>query len=75
MKIRVTGTKEECILAQEYYKEYVANNKCIKDYSISRLYANRGNSNLYSVYIYINYILEPAGGGNYELAIKQNISS
>ncbi len=66
MKIRVMGTKEECILAQEYYKEFVNNNACVKYYSISELYANRGNSNLYRVYIDINYIVisEPAGGSN-----------
>lgn len=66
MKIRVMGTKEECILAQEYYKEFVKNNACVKYYSISELYANRGSSNLFRVYIDITYtiIAEPAGGSN-----------
>ncbi len=66
MKIRVMGTKEECELAQEYYKEFVHNNEQVQSYSISDLYANRGNSNLYRVYIDITYkiITEPAGGSN-----------
>lgn len=66
MKIRVSGTKAECKLAQEYYKEFAQNNECIKDYFISKLYPNRGASNLYRVYIDINYnfIAEPAGGSN-----------
>ncbi len=72
MKIRVMGTKEECELAQEYYKEFVYNNEQVQSYSISDLYANRGNSNLYRVYIDINYkiISEPAGGSNGRLRIK-----
>ena len=37
MKIRVMGTKEECELAQEYYKEFVQNNDCVQSYSISDL--------------------------------------
>lgn len=71
MKIRVSGAKAECELAQEYYKEFVKNNECVKDYYISKLYKYRGNSNLYRVYIDINYkfISEPAGGSN-GLAIK-----
>lgn len=66
MKIRVSGNKEECILAQEYYKEFATNNECVKDYYISKLYPYRGNSNLYRVYIDINYtiISKPAGGSN-----------
>ncbi len=61
MKIRVMGTKAECELAQEYYREFVKNNACVKSYSISELYANRGDSNLYRVYIDIDYkfISEP----------------
>ncbi len=72
MKIRVMGTKEECELAQEYYKEFVQNNDCVQSYSISDLYANRGNSNLYRVYIDINYtiISKPAVGSNGRLRIK-----
>ena len=71
MKIRVMGTKAECELAQEYYKEFVHNNEQVQSYSISDLYANRGDSNLYRVYIDITYkiITEPAGG-NYGLSIE-----
>ena len=29
MKIRVSGTKAECELAQEYYKEFATNNECV----------------------------------------------
>ncbi len=47
MKIRVMGTKEECILAQEYYKAFLKNNKQVVVYLISELYANRGSSNLF----------------------------
>lgn len=72
MKIRVMGTKAECELAQEYYKEFATNNECVKDYYISKLYPYRGDSNLYRVYIDINYkiISEPAGGSNGRLRIK-----
>ncbi len=57
MKIRVMGTKEECILAQEYYKAFLKNNKQVVVYLISELYANRGSSNLFRVYIDIIYTI------------------
>lgn len=47
MKIRVTGTKEECEALQEYF---LKNLSSVTDYSVSRLYPNR-NSNLFRIYV------------------------
>lgn len=55
MKIRIMGTKDECLIAMEYYRS-LFDNKSVRAVSISDLYPNR-NSNLYRLYIDIEYYI------------------
>ena len=52
MKIRIMGTKEECMYSQEFFRRLgmSGNVKCC---SVSGLYANRGSVEYYRVYIEI----------------------
>jgi len=59
MKIRITGTKEECQAAAEIYTAMMGNPN-IKSLEISSLYPNRAPSNLYRIYIDIGYINQKA---------------
>lgn len=56
MKIRIMGTKDECLIAKEYYRALLQN-KTVKSVSVSDLYPNR-NSNLYRLYIDIEYYIQ-----------------
>lgn len=65
MKIRITGTMDECAVATAYYRglEKDANVKYVQ---VSAPYANRGSSTLFRVYVDIEYysvILETASAG------------
>ncbi len=51
MKIRVTGTKQECEQAQQYYSKFGTNKEMVRSCSISILYPNRNSVNQYRVYI------------------------
>ena len=48
MKIRIMGTKAECEAVAQFFAENLSDEH---GYSVSRLYSNRGNTNLYRVYI------------------------
>lgn len=54
MKLRVMGTKDECKLAQEYYRTLEKQDN-VKYVEVSDLYANRGSRKLFRVYIEIVY--------------------
>ena len=54
MKLRVMGTKDECVLAQEYYKA-LERQENVKFVSVSHMYPNRGSNTLFRVYIEIEY--------------------
>lgn len=57
MKIRIMGTKQELLVAKQYYEE-LNNSPDIRYVSISDFYPNRGNDKLYRLYIDIEYISE-----------------
>ena len=48
MKIRIMGTKAECEAMTEFFAENISSEA---GYSVSGLYANRGNTNLYRICI------------------------
>ena len=54
MKIRIMGTKDECELARKYYRE-LEKDANVKSVVVSDLYANRGSSTVFRVYIDIEY--------------------
>ena len=54
MKLRVMGTKDECFLAQEYYRA-LENQNNVKYVDVSKLYPNRGSNTLFRVYIEVVY--------------------
>lgn len=54
MKIRITGTKPECQIASDYYNS-LRGQPNIKYVCVSGFYPNRGSSELYRVYIEIEY--------------------
>ena len=54
MKIRVMGTKDECELARKYYRE-LEKDANVKSVVVSDLYANRGSSTVFRVYVDIEY--------------------
>ncbi len=51
MKIRVTGTKDECEQAQVYYGKFGRDSELVKSCTVSNLYPNRNSVNQYRVYI------------------------
>ncbi len=51
MKIRIMGTKHECEVMQDFFRKKLQN---CKGYSVSRLYANRGSTDIYRLYIEFN---------------------
>ena len=55
MKIRITGTSEELMLAKDYYIS-LSQDRFIKSISISKPYKNRNSINQYRLYIDIEYI-------------------
>lgn len=54
MKIRIMGTKDECELARKYYRE-LEKDPNVKSVVVSMLYANRGSSTVFRVYVDIEY--------------------
>lgn len=54
MKIRVMGTKDECLAATGYYRELEKDSN-VKFVQVSDLYPNRGSSTLFRVYIEVEY--------------------
>ena len=71
MKIRIMGTKEECLQAQEYYNKFSEDNELVKYCSVSTLYPNRNSKNQYRVYIDIvcdNYV---NAMNNNEIALRE----
>ena len=54
MKIRIMGTKDECELARKYYRELEKDSN-VKSVVVSMLYANRGSSTVFRVYVDIEY--------------------
>lgn len=54
MKIRIMGTKDECELARKYYRELEKDTN-VKSVVVSDLYANRGSSTVFRVYVDIEY--------------------
>lgn len=54
MKIRVTGTSEECAQAQEFYRQ-LGKEPGVKFCTVSKPYPNRGALNQYRVYVEIEY--------------------
>ena len=62
MNIRIMGTKAECEAISQFFAENLSGQEA---YSISRLYPNRGNNNLYRVYI--DLALAPSGIGKKRL--------
>ena len=54
MKLRVMGTKDECLLAQEYYRA-LEHQDNVKYVEVSKLYANRGSNTVFRVYIEVMY--------------------
>lgn len=54
MKIRIMGTKDECELARKYYRE-LEKDANVKSVAVSDLYANRGSSTVFRVYVDIEY--------------------
>ncbi len=54
MKMRIMGTKDECELARKYYRELEKDTN-VKSVVVSDLYANRGSSTVFRVYVDIEY--------------------
>ena len=54
MKIRITGTREELAQARLYYEE-LEHDEGVKYICISSLYANRGSSTLFRLYVEVEY--------------------
>ena len=54
MKIRIMGTKDECLLATNYYRA-LEKEENVQYVQVSDLYPNRGSSTLYRVYIEVAY--------------------
>lgn len=54
MKLRVMGTKDECVLAQKYYQALEEQDN-VKSVEVSGLYPNRGSNTIFRVYIEIAY--------------------
>lgn len=54
MKIRVMGTKDECLAAMAYYRELEKDSN-VKFVQVSDLYPNRGSSTLFRLYVEVEY--------------------
>lgn len=65
MEIRVIGRKEECETAKQYY-DSLRRHPQTRSVSISNFYPCRGSTELFRIYIKIEYYDEPKGHGNNE---------
>lgn len=54
MKIRIMGTKEECLAGMAYYRELEKDSN-VKYVQVSDLYPNRGSSTLFRLYVEVVY--------------------
>lgn len=54
MKIRVMGSKDECNVAAAYYRE-LEKDPNVKLVQVSNLYANRGSSTAFRLYVEVEY--------------------
>jgi len=54
MDIRYTGTKNECNIVINYYKQLESDPR-IKSMQISHLYPNRGSNMLFRIYVKVEY--------------------
>lgn len=54
MKIRIMGTKEELVAAENYYRA-LEEDKEVKYVCISRPYQNRGSNTLFRLYVDVEY--------------------
>lgn len=70
MKIRIIGTKEECVLAKQYYSSLQSDNN-VKYVCVSGFYSCRGSAKLYRLYIEIEYFSTVSGTVNDQKAITQ----
>lgn len=57
MKIRVTGTKNECLAAMGYYRELEKDSN-VKYVQISTLYPNGGSNTVFRLYVEVEYYNE-----------------
>lgn len=55
MKIRITGTKSECLGITNLFAEIAKNSNTISSLEISGQYPNRNSINVYRVYIDVKY--------------------
>lgn len=65
MKIRVMGTKNECLVATAYYRE-LEKDPNVRRVEVSEPYQNRGSNTTFRVYIEVEYndvVLETAWAG------------
>ena len=62
MEIRVIGRKEECETAKQYY-DSLRGHPQTRSVSISNFYPCRGSTELFRIYIKIEYYDEPGVGG------------
>ncbi len=51
MKIRLMGTKRECEIMADFFRRNLQNHN---SYSVSGLYPNRGNTDMFRVYVEFN---------------------
>lgn len=62
MKIRITGTRDECDVAAAYYRK-LETDPNVRWLQVSKPYANRGSTTLFRIYVEVEYesiILETA---------------
>ena len=65
MKIRVMGTKDECLVATAYYRA-LEKDPNVRRVEVSKPYANRNSETTFRVYVEVEYkdiILETACAG------------
>lgn len=55
MKIRIMGTKEECDLAAQNFKQIEKDKENVKSVQISQNYPNRGSNTIFRLYVDIEY--------------------
>ena len=54
MKIRIMGTKDECLAATAYYRDLEKDSN-VKFVQVSDPYPNRGSSTLFRLYVEVEY--------------------
>ena len=69
MKIRIMGTEAECEAMAQFFSEKLSGHQ---GYSVSKLYPNRGNTNLHRVYIELSAVPSSIGVKRLQGNAKQN---